>query len=58
MTREERRAYIQSVVAAAPALAPEDADVLRALMPMGARRAAQRRPLQQEQRRASRQSAA
>lgn len=58
MTREERRAYIQSVVDAAPALTPEDADLLRALMPMGSRRAAQRRPVEQQQRRSRRQPAA
>lgn len=58
MTREERRAYIRSVVDAAPALVPEDADLLRALIPMGGRLAAQRRPIKQEQRRNSRQSAA
>ncbi|MBZ6175557.1 hypothetical protein KVH24_23310 [Streptomyces olivaceus] len=40
MTREERRAYIRRVVDDAPALSSEDADHLRALLPLGARRTA------------------
>ncbi|MGW1039363.1 hypothetical protein [Streptomyces sp. NPDC002547] len=39
MTREERRAYIRRIVDAAPPLTPEDADLLRALIPLSARRA-------------------
>ncbi|KPC86286.1 hypothetical protein ADL35_12450 [Streptomyces sp. NRRL WC-3753] len=37
MTREERRAYIRRVVDDAAPLDSEDADRLRALIPMGAR---------------------
>ena len=44
MTREERRAYIRRMVDAAPPLTPEDADLLRALIPMGGRRDAKRTP--------------
>ncbi|MEU0584555.1 hypothetical protein [Streptomyces sp. NPDC006132] len=58
MTREERRAYVRSVVDAAPALTAEDADLLRALIPMEARLAAQRGPVKREPRRNARQSAA
>jgi hypothetical protein len=58
VTREERRAYIQSVVDAAPALSPEDADLLRALIPVGARRGAKRTPALQKQHRTARRSAA
>ncbi len=58
MTREERRAYIRSLVDAAPALTAEDADLLRALIPMGARLAAQRGPAKQVQPRGGRRSAA
>lgn len=43
MTAEERRAYIRQKVDAAPALTSEDAALLRALLPLGARRAAQAR---------------
>lgn len=42
MTYEERRAYIRRIVDAAPPLTSEDADVLRALVPLGARLAAER----------------
>ncbi|WP_171111284.1 MULTISPECIES: hypothetical protein [unclassified Streptomyces] len=42
MTREERRAYIRKIVDAAPPLSAEDADLLRALIPMGGRLAAER----------------
>lgn len=58
MTREERRAYIRRMVDAAPPLTPEDADLLRALIPMGARRGVERTPALQEQRRDVRRSAA
>jgi hypothetical protein len=58
VTREERRAYIRSVVDAAPALQPEDADLLRHLIPLGARRTAPRGTALQEQRRSRRQPAA
>ena len=58
MTAEERRAYIRSLVNAAPALAPEDADLLRHLIPLGARRTAPRGTALQERRRSSRQPAA
>ncbi|WP_411090831.1 hypothetical protein [Streptomyces sp. 049-1] len=37
MTREERRAYIRRVVDDAAPLDADDADRLRALVPMGAR---------------------
>ncbi|MFJ2303803.1 MULTISPECIES: hypothetical protein [unclassified Streptomyces] len=37
MTREERRRLIRELVDAAPALSPEDADRMRALLPVGAR---------------------
>jgi hypothetical protein len=39
---EERRAYIRRIVDAAPALTPEDADFVRALMPLSGRTAARR----------------
>lgn len=42
MTAEERRAYIRRIVDAAPPLSAEDADVLRVLIPLGARAAAER----------------
>ncbi|GHB39027.1 hypothetical protein [Streptomyces spinoverrucosus] len=42
MTREERRIYISKIVDAAPPLSAEDADLLRALIPMGGRLAAER----------------
>ncbi|MFF5958437.1 MULTISPECIES: hypothetical protein [Streptomyces] len=58
MTREERRAYIRQLVDDAPPLSPEDADLLRALVPMGARRSAQRTPALQKQNRPARRSAA
>ncbi|MCZ4609709.1 hypothetical protein O3S80_39275 [Streptomyces sp. Lzd4kr] len=41
MMRDERRAYIRRLVDAAPPLAPEDADLLRGLIPMRARLAAE-----------------
>lgn len=40
MTRDERRAYIRRIVDAAPPLDAEDADLIRALIPMGGRLAA------------------
>ena len=58
MTREERRAYIRQLVDAAPPLTPEDADLLRALIPMGVRRSAKRPPALQKQQRTARRSAA
>ncbi|MFZ4143354.1 hypothetical protein ACOZDZ_21880 [Streptomyces griseoincarnatus] len=39
MTREERQAYIRQLVTAAPPLAPADADLLRALIPLQSRMA-------------------
>lgn len=42
MTYEERRAYIRRIVDASPPLTPEDADALRALIPLGARLVAER----------------
>ncbi|WP_158101776.1 hypothetical protein [Streptomyces pharetrae] len=42
MTAEERKAYVRQVVNAAPPLAPEDADLLRALIPLGSRLAPRR----------------
>ncbi|WP_225080489.1 MULTISPECIES: hypothetical protein [unclassified Streptomyces] len=39
MTREERQRRIRELVDAAPPLSPEDADRLRALLPLGARAA-------------------
>lgn len=48
MTAEERRAYIRRIVDAAPPLSAEDADLVRAVLPLsaryGARRLAQRSP--------------
>ncbi|MFI1002028.1 hypothetical protein ACIP10_15540 [Streptomyces galbus] len=42
MSAEERRAYIRRIVDGAPALTAEDADQLRALLPLQARAAGQR----------------
>lgn len=42
MSPEERRAYIRRIVDAAPPLTPEDADFVRALMPLSGRTAARR----------------
>ncbi|MEU5111674.1 hypothetical protein AB0G64_09260 [Streptomyces longwoodensis] len=42
MSTEERRAYIRRIVDGAPALTTEDADQLRALLPLQARTAGQR----------------
>lgn len=58
MTREERRAYVRRVVDAAPSLTPEDADLLRALIPMGARRTALPAPDARSRRPAARTAAA
>lgn len=58
MTREERRAYIRRIVDAAPPLTAEDADQLRALIPMGARLAAERAAAAPPQRSAARTAAA
>ena len=58
MTREERRASIRRLGDAAPPLAPEDADLLRALIPMAARRGVNRTPALQKQHGAARRSAA
>jgi hypothetical protein len=42
VTHEEKRAYIRRIVDAAPPLTPEDADFVRALMPLSGRITARR----------------
>lgn len=41
MTRAERQAYVRRIVDAAPPLSREDADLLRSLIPLGSRLAAE-----------------
>ncbi|MEV6614234.1 hypothetical protein AB0N31_10500 [Streptomyces sp. NPDC051051] len=42
MTAEERQAYVRRIANAAPPLSREDADLVRALMPLQSRLAAER----------------
>lgn len=58
MTGEERQAYIRRVVDAAPSLSSEDADRIRALLPMGSRRSAEHAIAARPQRSAARTAAA
>lgn len=57
MTSEERQAYIRQVVDAAPPLTREDADRLRALIPLQSRLAAERAATVQRSRPARRTAA-
>ncbi|MFC8438066.1 hypothetical protein ACFUJT_07690 [Streptomyces griseoincarnatus] len=53
MTREEQQAYVQRIVAAAPALSPADSDTLRRLVPLQSRLTGPARTTRQQKSRRS-----